>query len=196
MTDTIPTINLVPSSVLRGRTQRRLMTRWAIAVAATVAFVGLPGAYLGGNAALSDPMMGAQIERVREQLGANKAEIPRLQARIGVLEEKRQTLDLVRNRIDWQSLFAHVVSVSGEQIYFTAIQADGGGIEGTDPLRIQVSGLATSQTDTRSFVVQLEQLGIFDRVELLRTARQELEGQEVIEFQVVATIGQHEELSS
>lgn len=190
MTQTIPNVNLVPLSVRQGRIRRRLIMRWVGAVAATAVCVGLPGVYLGGNAALSDPMMGAQIERVRDQLGANKAEIPRLQSRIGVLEDKRQTLDLVRNRIDWQSLFAHVVSVSGEQIYFTAIQATGGGIEGTDPLRVQVDGLATSQTATRAFVVDLERLGIFDRVELLRTTRQELEEQEVIEFQVVAIIGQ------
>lgn len=193
MTQSIPNINLVPQRVIQRRARSRVTLRWVCAIVATVAFVGLPGVYLGGNAALSDSMMSGQIERVRDQLGTNKAEIPRLQARIGVLEEKRQTLDLVRNRINWQTLFGHMVRVSDEQIHFTALRAIGGGVEGTDPLRVQMDGIATSQTAARSFVVELERLGIFDQVELVRTMRQTLDDQEVIEFQVMAIIGEDTE---
>jgi Tfp pilus assembly protein PilN len=189
MTHTIPQINLVPVRIRQQRHHRTLIARWFGVVCVASVIVGIPGVYLGGNAALSDPMMGAQIERVRGQLSANQSEIPRLQARIGVLEEKRKTLDLVRNRIDWQELFAQVVSASDHQIHFTGIQASGGGIEGTNPIHVNMVGIATTQTEARSFVVNLEALGLFDHVELIRTNRQDLQDQEIIEFQIQAYIG-------
>lgn len=190
MTHTIPQINLVPVRIRQQRHHRTLIVRWFGVICVASVIVGIPGAYLGGNAALSDPMMGAQIERVRGQLSANQSEIPRLQARIGVLEEKRKTLDLVRNRIDWQELFAQVVSASDHQIHFTGIQASGGGIEGTNPIHVNMVGIATTQTEARSFVVNLEALGLFDHVELIRTNRQDLQDQEIIEFQIQAYIGE------
>ncbi len=136
-------------------------------------------------------MIGVQIDRVRSQLGANEAEIPRLQKRIAVLEEKKQTLDLVRNKISWQDLFAHIVSVSHDEIHFTSLFAEGGGVEGDEPIRVQVVGVALSQTDARSYVVELESLGVFDRVELLRTSRQELSEQDIIEFHIEAVVGEN-----
>lgn len=189
MTQHIPQVNLVPVALRHHRRRKRAVARWAAAVVATAVLVGIPGVYLGGNAALGDPMMDAQIERVRGQLRANQSEIPRLQGQIGALQEKRKTLDLVRNRIDWQSLFAQVVGASNEQIHFTALRAAGGGIEGTDPILIDIIGIATTQTEARSFVVGLELLGLFDHVELVQTSRQELEDQDIIEFQIHVYIG-------
>ncbi len=190
MTHTIPDINLVPLSIRQNRQRRNLIFRWLGALGVTSLAVGIPGVYLGGNAALSDPMMGTQIERVRGQLSANQTEIPRLQSRISVLEEKLKTLDLVRNRIEWQELFAQIVNASDHQIHFTSLQALGGGVEGTDPLQVSVTGIATTQTQARSFVVKLEAAGLFDRVELMRTSREELNEQEIIEFQIHAYIGE------
>ncbi len=191
MTHDIPYVNLLPLRERRARIRRKMLMRWSAAVVITLACVGIPGIYLGGNAALSDPMIGVQIDRVRSQLGANEAEIPRLQKRIAVLEEKKQTLDLVRNKISWQDLFAHIVSVSHDEIHFTSLFAEGGGVEGDEPIRVQVVGVALSQTDARSYVVELESLGIFDRVELLRTSRQELSEQDIIEFHIEAVVGEN-----
>lgn len=192
MTSTIPSINLVPTAVRHHRKRRKVFMQWVCAIVATSVVVGVPGVYLGGNAVLSDPMMGAQIERVRGQLSANQSEIPRLQSRIAVLEEKRKTLDLVRNRIEWRELFAQIVNASGQEIHFTVLQAIGGGIEGTDPLRISVIGIATTQTEARSFVVKLESLGLFDQVQLIRTTRTKVNEQDIIEFQISAHIGELE----
>ena len=192
MTHDVPYVNLLPLRDRRARVRRILITRWVAGIALTLAGVGIPGIYLGGNAALSDPLIGVQIDRVRSQLGTNEAEIPRLQKRIAVLEEKKQTLDLVRNKISWQDLFAHIVSASHEQIHFTSLFAEGGGVEGDEPIRIQVVGVAISQTDARSYVVELESLGLFDRVELLRTSRQELNDQEIVEFHIQAVVGEIE----
>jgi Tfp pilus assembly protein PilN len=189
MIEPVPYVNLVPTNIRNQRQRWRVVKGWCGAVLVTACVVGVPGVYLGGNAVLSDPLMGTQIERVRNQLSTNQTEIPKLQSRIGVLDEKRQTLDLVRNRIDWQSLFGHIVYVSDEQIHFTALNASGGGVEGTDPMIIEMAGIATTQTAARSYVVELESLGLFDRVELTDTRRDDIAGHEVIEFMIVMQIG-------
>ena len=185
----IPNINLVPQSILDRRQRCRLIARWSCAVVATFFLAGLPGLYIGGNAALSDPLMGAQISRVRSQLDMNKTEVPRLQAKIGVLEDKLRVLDLVRNRIDWRVVFDRIVSVSDDRVRLSGLIASGGGIEGNEPISLRIDGIATTQTATRSYVVALESLGLFDRVELQSTNRRTIDDIEIIQFQIYADIG-------
>lgn len=189
MTDSpITTINLVPTSVLAMRARRRCTLRWGGAVVATLCLVGLPGVYIGGNAALSDPAINAQIEQVNHQLAVNEKMIPVLGSRLGALQSKLEVLELVENRIDWRMVFADIVRASEDDIRFTGISANGGGVEGLEAIGIRIDGLATTQTAARSFVVSLESLGMFDRVELTRTARREVSDIEVIEFQIVASV--------
>lgn len=188
--DSIPLVNLVPKPVIYRRQRRRLIVRWCGAVAATFFVAGLPGLYIGGNAALSDPLMGAQIERVRNQLETNKTELPRLRASITELEDKLRVLNLVRNRIDWRVVFDRVVSASDDRVRLTGLMASGGGIEGKEPISIRIDGIATTQTATRAYVVSLESLKLFDRVELQRTSRKDVDEIEIIEFQIIADIGE------
>ena len=190
MTSTVPHVNLVPMRLRNQRRTQRLIWGWCGAVGVTACLVGIPSVYLGLNAKLSDSVMGGQIERVRSQLATNQSEVPRLQARIAVLEEQRQTLDLVRNRIDWESLFGHIVGVSDSQLHFTSLNATGGGVEGTDQLTVRMKGIAINQTAIRSFVVELESLGIFDKVELTNTRRDTVAEQEVVSFEISTFIGE------
>lgn len=188
--ESIPLVNLVPKPVLYRRQRRRLIVRWCSAVAATFFIAGLPGLYIGGNAALSDPLMGAQIERVRNQLEINKNELPRLRSNITELEDKLRVLDLVRNRIDWRVVFDRIVSASDDRVRLTGLMASGGGIEGKEPISIRIDGIATTQTATRAYVVSLESLKLFDRVELEGTSRKEIDDIEIIEFRIFADIGE------
>lgn len=188
----IPTVNLVPAPVRYRRHRRRLILRWCGAIVATFFLAGLPGLYIGGNAALSDPLMGAQIDRVRGQLEINQGELPRLRTNISELEDKLRVLDLVRNRIDWRIVFDRIVSASDERVRLSGLMASGGGIEGTDPISIRIDGIATTQTATRAYVVSLESLKLFDRVELQRTSRKEIDDTEIIEFQIFADIGERD----
>ncbi|MFG0298404.1 MAG: PilN domain-containing protein [Phycisphaerales bacterium JB047] len=187
---TIALVNLVPSEAQLARARRHCMGKWICAFAATCVLVGIPGAYIGGNAALSDPSIDAQIEHVSNQLGANEAAIPKLQARLGQLQEKEQVLELVKNRIDWRDVFAQFVVVSDDRVRFTALSALGAGVEGDQPISIQIQGIASTQTDARAFVVAVESLGLFDEIELARTARRDIDGQEVIEFQIFVRVGE------
>ena len=186
---TIAFVNLVPESAQLARARRLCTSRWLGAFVATCALVGLPGLYIGGNAALSDPSINAQIEQVSTQLSSNQAAIPLLQKKLSNLQEKQQVLELVKNRIDWREVFAHFVEASGDRVRFTALSATGGGVEGTEPINLRVEGIAPSQTDARAYVVAIESLKLFDSIELTRTARRDFDDQEVIEFQIIARVG-------
>ena len=181
-------INMVPLRRKIARLRRRCMKNWAAAIASTLLLVGLPGAYIGGNAAFSDPAIGSQIEQVKSQLTANQLVIPRLQAELEQLRAEQEVLNLVKNRVHWQDVFSLLVGATHEDIRFTGLAAVGGGVEGADPIAIRIDGMASSQSAARSFVVELEKLGLFDTVELEHTNRRVIREQEVIEFQIFTRV--------
>jgi len=187
-TSPIVQINLVPRSIQSQRARTRCSLRWSIAVGATIVLVGLPGIYIGGNAALSDPAIGSQIELVNTQLTANESAIPLLETQLKGLQAQLEVLELVENRIDWRRVFSKLVQASGDEVRFTGISAEGGGVEGKESIKIRIDGISTTQTEARSYVVSLESLGIFDHVELTRTSRRDVNDVEVIEFEIFAAV--------
>ncbi|CAN0583000.1 unnamed protein product, partial [Laminaria digitata] len=118
-TSMIACVNLVPRSVQDSHLRSRYITRWCVGVVAVLSLVGLPGLYIGGNAVLSDPAIGTQIEQVHVQVASNRNAIPKLQQELVVLRAEQQVLDLVRNRIDWHQVFAQLMSASDGQVRFT-----------------------------------------------------------------------------
>ncbi len=78
-TSMIAHVNLVPRAMQEAHLRARYITRWAIGVMAVLTLVGLPGLYIGGNAVLSDPAVGVQIEQVHVQVKSNRDAIPKLQ---------------------------------------------------------------------------------------------------------------------
>jgi len=183
-------VNLIPVAAQKAHARRRCATRWLIAFSATSVFVGLPGLYIGGNTALSDSSIGTQIEMVSNQLSLNKATIPLLQLQLTQLQEKQEVLELVENRIDWGDIFGRFVSASSDLVRFSRLSATGGGVEGDEPIVIEIEGVASSQTDARAFVVSIESLELFDQVELARTARRDIGGHELIEFLIIVRVGE------
>ena len=188
-TSMIAHVNLVPRAMQEAHLRARYITRWAIGVMAVLTLVGLPGLYIGGNAVLSDPAVGVQIEQVHVQVKSNRDAIPKLQQELVVLRAEQQVLDLVRNRIDWHQVFAELVSASEGQVRFTGLSAMGGGVDGSGTIEVQIEGIAATQTGVRSFVVSIESLRLFDRIELGRTSRMDIGDDEVISFQIKAEVG-------
>lgn len=181
-------INLVPRPIQKKRAQSRCTKRWSVVAAATIAFIGLPGIYIGGNAALSDSAIRSQIDMVHNQLKTNESAIPVLETKLNGLRAQLEVLELVDNRIDWRSVFSMLVQASGEEVRFTGIRATGGGVEGDQSIEIIINGIATTQTAARSYIVSLESLEIFDSVDLTSTTRREVNESEIIEFEVFAVV--------
>ncbi len=186
--DTLPRINLIPVAQRRARQRSLWVSRWTGMVSLTAVLIGVPGLYIGGSAAFTDSGMNAQIQDARAEVVSHQQVIPQLQARLRQLSAEQEVLDLVKNRVDWRDVFDLLVKAAGGQTRFTSLRATGGGVDGSDPIEIMVGGIAPSQTGAREYVVALESTGVFDRVELIDTARQRVGDSEMITFRLRITV--------
>jgi len=185
----IPFVNLIPAERVLARKSRVLTLRWVVAGVMTAFFVGLPGAYIGGSAVFSDSAISTQIEQSRNQLVTNQNAIPVLEKQLQTLLAEQEVLDLVQNRVEWPGVLGAIVDASDDQVRFISISIVGSGVEGEDPVAIQLNGIAPSQTIARAFVVRIESMGLFDQVQLTSTSRREIEQFEVVEFEISMRVG-------
>ena len=90
------------------------------------------------------------------------------------------------------SSFPSDLTVVGSDLFvrFRRLDVSGGGVEGFDPIEIRLDCLAPSQTIARAYIVELEELGVFDSVELIETRREQIDEFEVIGFQIMMSTGQ------
>lgn len=170
------------------RQQTIWIGRWISSVVITAFVIGIPGLYIGGSAALTDSGMLGQIEDTNQKYEINQQAIPLLRNQLGQLTAEQEVLALVENRIDWGDVFSLLTQSAGNDVRFRGLSAVGGGVEGDEPIRIIVDGLAPSQTIARAYVVDLENTAVFDSVQLVETRREQVDEFELIGFQIMITI--------
>jgi len=181
---TLPHINLIPQPYLQSRQRRIWISRWSAMVVATTVLVGLPGLYIGGSAVLTDSGMHSQIQTARTDLARHQQAIPQLRQQMQQLNAQHEVLELVKDRIEWRDVFTVLANAAGDDVRFSALSATGGGIDGTTPVEITVRGLAPTQTIAREYVVRLESLKLFDRVELIGTSRRSISSTDLVGFEL------------
>ncbi len=184
----LPTINLIPSEVQSKRLIHRSIHRWGAVIVCFAFFVGLPGVYIGASAAFTDSGMSNQIDQVRQKYESDQATIPILRAKLSALKAEEGTNAIVKNRVDWSGLFNLLRDAAGEEIRFARLSVAGGGVAGEQDIEIQIVGFSTSQTNTRSYLLDLEQMGIFDFVELTDTRRETIQDHELIKFEMLLKV--------
>ena len=187
-TPSMPTLNLIPSEVQSKRLVRRSIRRWVGIIVCVAFFVGLPGVYIGGSAALTDSGMSYQIEQSRQKYESDQASIPVLRAKLSALEAEEDTNAIVKNRVNWSGLFDLLRNAAGEEIRFTRLSVIGGGVNGEQDIEVQIVGFSTSQTNARSYLLDLEQMGLFDFVELTDTRREMIQDHELIRFELLLKV--------
>jgi len=188
MSSQIPKINLIPDEKVRQRQQAQWISRWMVVVIATTIIIGIPGLYIGGNAALTTSGMTEQIMIANVEYARHQQAIPILKEKLRLLNVEQEVFELVENRIEWRDVFTVLVNVGDNDVRFRSVSASGGGIEGDTPIQIRVDGLASSQTIARAYVVDLEKTNIFDLVELVETTREKINELDLIRFQINITV--------
>ena len=187
-TQSKPMLNLIPSEVRSKRLVHRSIRRWVSIIVCVAFFVGSPGVYIGGSAALTDSGMIYQIEQARQKYEADQVSIPVLRAKLSALEAEEDTNEIVKNRVNWSGLFDLLRNAAGEEIRFTRLSVIGGGVSGDHDIEIQIVGFSTSQTNARSYLLDLEQMEIFDFVELTDTRREIIQDHELIRFELLLKV--------
>jgi Tfp pilus assembly protein PilN len=186
-------VNLIPQAWITQRHQKRCIRQWVFAMVATTVLVGLPGLYIGGNAAFTDSGMSENISQANIEFEQHQQAIPLLRERLRILHSEKEVLELVENRIDWREVFGVLVDAANDEVRFTRIIANGGGVDGREngentPIEVVLEGLAETQTTARAFLVNIEDTGLFDDVELVETMREEINDFELIRFRIQISV--------
>lgn len=188
MNSSIPFVNLIPEKRVIHRYKKMWIKRWVIGSVLTGVFVGLPGLYIGGSAVFTDSGITDQIDDAKVQYANHQQKIPLLNNQLSLLLAEKEVHDLIKNRVEWRKVFAVLVDASQEDVRFQRVSAIGGGVEGIDPIEINLEGFVESQTDARTFVVRLEETHVFDSVSLVETMRETFGEIELVKFRVLITI--------
>ncbi len=181
-------VNLIPQDRQEHRLRKMWVRRWSSAAIGAAFVIGIPSLYIGGNAVLSDSGIADQIQLANIEYEANQARVPILKAQLSKLKAEQEVYDLIENRIQWRDVFGILIRSAGNRVRFSSLYATGGGVEGDEKIEIYLEGFAQSQSDARSYIVDLESTQVFDSIELIETSREKIDGQELIGFRVLILV--------
>jgi len=188
-------INLIPAYRLAAAQRRTRMRTWLTVDA------------LYGSALLAATLVGTALldrggENLHHQLALMQTEINSGNQAVSALRptitEARQKLEAshaVTAQPDWSVLLAFLAKLRGEDIVFSRCQLvpaqevrrEDETVNESEPRRtlwIQISGFGLSQTAVSRFVLDLEDVQLFDQVKVIHTKRQAFRSAEAIEFQL------------
>jgi Tfp pilus assembly protein PilN len=203
-------VNLIPSHRLETRERRSRVRRWAAGCGAFALFLGLvyvccAVAWSVSSDGLDGDLTAAssEIEELTGSLKAAEAELADAQL---LLESIRG----IAKQPDWSLLLALVSKSLGDEVVLETfrvgppsaagpgvrtrkVTANTGGNSARDagtaaknepPYTLYVSGYARSQAAVSRFVLRLDELDLFERVDLLRTSREAMFEADATGFQV------------
>jgi hypothetical protein len=120
----------------------------------------------------------------KAQIGATTKSNTELTKSVQSLHTQIESVSMLERRIDWNGVFAGLASASNEQVRFMQIECSSEIEETHDRVEVVLNGFSESQGVTRSFVVEIERLGLFDQVILEETSRAMYEEKEFIRFRI------------
>lgn len=191
-------VNLLPGSYLQSLAARRRTSIWfrGLAVYAGVWIV----AAVGAQRVMSDPALPLKSELHRRMAEANslEASIALASTHLQSLEARASVLRDIAGQPDWSVLMRHLIAVRGEDIAFRSVRIGlvSAPQNGPDPRMIAVgpylvtlSGVATDQSATTRFAIELERHGLFTGVRLVGTSPVRVEGADATQFTIEGTVG-------
>ncbi len=211
-------VNFIPMQrrALAGRRAR--LRAWAIGVGA-YAFVAAVGYAVSATVAVGDDeTVVARLQELPGEIDKTRRAIASVQAQTADEQAKLDAARAVTEQPDWSVVLSLLAQSLGDEIVLTSCQLDTQAesrddefapspspVRGTAPrgrqrmqqqeesqkrVALQITGLGRTQSSVSQFVLRLEQVGLFERVTILKTGRAMLGDQEVIGFRVEATIGE------
>jgi len=180
--------NLVPAKHVAQQRRARAIQRWALINGAYLAVLLVAGiayavANLAGNSPDSAQDGPDRPKNLTPTLVALRQKSSRLQADLlGVTG--------VEDRPDWSLLLNPVAAAMGDNIVLSAIRFAGaspetsGAASGVKPNTLHLSGMGRSYPDVTDFVLRLEQLHYFGRVQLLQTSPTALHAHDSVGFEI------------
>lgn len=164
--------NLLPAKVLADRKQTQRRRRWVAVIASatlgSAVFVSLPTNAARDLATLqaSRDALSADLASLREAVVAQHASAVDLHRDLAVRTR-------VSSRLDWTGLLASVAAAASGAARLDALTISPvtGGGESAAHFQVTMSGEVASLEDASRFIIALEELPVFSRIELVSTSR-------------------------
>ena len=182
-------INLIPAERRAAKQRRRRMQRWlgAIVVYLGIVLAACAGARVmwgGANTAAADEL--TRIDHHIEELNSNLAQSRKLLVETALAQ---QTAETISDQPDWSILLDILGATVGNEVVLREVHLTPDSAN-RKQLLLQLRGLATSQPGVSSFVLRLQEVGLFDGVKLLRTGREPVLNTTAVTFEISCTIGE------
>src|SRR5688572_14747818 len=205
-------VNFIPRA-RRELAERRTRLSACSVVAAAYALLGVIAfAASGTEAVVEDPSVAQQLAQLPGEIDTSRRALTNLQAQLAEAQAKLDAARTVAEQPDWSVLLGLLAQSLGEEIVLTSCKLDSDAVEGDRPVNAQragpgaqpaepqpprlsgarytvlLSGLGRTQSSVSQFVLRLEELGLFERVTILKTNREMFGEHESIGFRLEATI--------
>ncbi len=189
-------VNLIPARRRLARERRTRVQWWAGALAAYALALGGVYAWLARGSA-PDHDWDAGIALARREAEAAREDARLLRAEAAREESAMHAAASVRAQPDWSMLFALIARTAGDAIWIESAAlgppaprpdspavGKSGPASGSRAMILSLAGLGESQEGVSSFVLGLEETGLFGSVRLLETRRQAHNERAVMAFRV------------
>lgn len=175
------TINLLPPARIAARRTRRRLRRWSMAVSAYGSLVGAAVVLLRAAPDAAPIPTGpaqARLQAAGGQLLSMATEAEALTARLRISAAYAA-------RIDWSTLLDALSSLTADDTFVERLLLGSlSGKAGDSRLVLELDALAVDQAAQSRFILAVESLRIFERVQLVETRRRALPTHEAFAFRL------------
>lgn len=183
----VRSVNLIPAPRLLALRRRRRIHAWIATVAVSIGVVGAGSVWSllsivdhGAKERLEIADLSARITQLQEQHDEKHRELVNANARL------RATL-VVTLEPDWSWLMAILAEALNEQTVLESfrlvpVAVEDGPADARPEYVVMLTGLAETQAEVSSYVLSLEDLGLFELVTLKESARRAIDTREVVFF--------------
>jgi hypothetical protein len=180
-------VNLIPANRLAAKRVRRRLRVWAVSLIgyAGVVISACIAAHLiwgTGHAALA-----RDLDAARQATKRSNETVANLRREVAKAQDTQRTIQVVTDHPDWSLLIAALAKHLGDQAVLretrlspivasaaavTPVKLNTPAAPARTRYRLDLRGLARSQTAVSEFVAALEAAGVFDEVKIVRTGRE------------------------
>jgi len=197
--------NLLPAVRRAALARRRRIQRWCwlggiyAVIAGLAALLCLASLAMGGR-----PELDAALSEAARRVDHLDRQVQRERQALAVLREKLQANQAVVRQPDWSVLLTLIAEPLGPDVVLSrgnlrftepppkptvANPGQAGATEATGPppparFHLNLDGHGTSQDAVSRYALDLERIGLFDRVRLIETSRVQFLGREAVGFQI------------
>lgn len=198
-------VNLLPKARRSALVTRTRVRRWLVggsAYAGAVVLAGLAFTLSGPRVAVATDL----FQRQQRELDDRQARVKHLETQAESLTRKLDRLARIENHPDVSALVRLIAGAQQDRIVLDSIALErtvqqpkdtgrkklGADAKAADTApqstivtyTIDVAGLARQQPDVTSFVLRLEETGLFDKVTVVESGKRDVQGAELAQFRL------------